>query len=90
MKPNIGQKVYCIYEGVILEEEVYALGNDGFIVASFGSMTREDSWEWSYADHGEKWFTTFEEAKEKLLERVGAECSAELIRITDGVWEVAA
>ena len=33
MKPEIGQKVYCIYEDVILEEKVYALAKDSFIVA---------------------------------------------------------
>lgn len=67
MKPEIGSKVYCIYREGILVDNVAFIGNESFIIESFGIDTYEDSWEWYYEDYNNKWFTDIEKAKEKLL-----------------------
>lgn len=67
MKPDIGTKVYCIYRDGILVDKVAFLGNESFLIESFGGGTYEDSWEWNYEDYGIIWFTDLEKAKEKLL-----------------------
>jgi hypothetical protein len=50
-------------------EKVYALGEKGFIVASFKRNTKESFWEWQYRDKGVNWFTELEEAKDALMSR---------------------
>ena len=67
MKPTLGRTVYCIYSDCILIEEVYAIGKDSFIVASFGEETYADSWEWYFNDYEKTWFTSLPNAKKKLL-----------------------
>lgn len=67
MKPEIGQRVYCIYGDGILVDNIAFIGNESFIIKSFGSSTYEDSWEWYYEDYEEKWFTNLKKAKEKLI-----------------------
>lgn len=73
MKPEINTKVYCIYRDGILIDNVAFIGNESFIIESFGSATYEDSWEWYYEDYNTKWFTDFKKAKEELLNRYGEE-----------------
>ena len=67
MKPEIGTEVYCLYRDGILVNTVAFIGNESFIVDSFGCCTEEDSWEWYYEDYKEKWFTDLNEAKIKLI-----------------------
>lgn len=69
MKPEIGTKVYCIYENGILVDNVAFLGSDSFIIHSFGCTTYKDSWEWRYEDYDIEWFTNLEKAKEELISR---------------------
>lgn len=67
MKPEIGTQIYCIYREGILVDNVAFIGNESFIIESFGGATYEDSWEWYYEDYNNKWFTDLKKAKEKLL-----------------------
>lgn len=69
MKPEIGTKVYCIYSDGILVETVAFLGNESFLIESFGGATYEDSWEWYYEDYGVEWFINLDEAIEELYSR---------------------
>lgn len=68
MKPGLGRKVYCIYDEGILVDTVKFIGQDSFIINSFGEETEPDSWEWSYDAYNEKWFTNLSEAKKKLID----------------------
>lgn len=65
--PEIGQKVYVIYEDCLFVETVYCLGKATFIIESYRANTRTDFWEWRYREYGIRWFTDFETAKETLL-----------------------
>lgn len=67
MKPGLGRKVYCIYDEGILVDTVKFIGQDSFIINSFGEETEPDNWEWSYDAYNEKWFTNLSEAKKKLI-----------------------
>lgn len=69
MKPEIGTRVYCVYDECILVEKVEFIGSESFIISSFGSATYEDSWEWYYEEYDRNWFTDLEKAKEELLSR---------------------
>ena len=73
MKPRLGREVYCIYEDTINVEEVYAIGKDSFIVASFSDSTYEDSWEYFFDQYQEVWFTSLARAKKKLLQNARGE-----------------
>lgn len=66
MKPEIGTKVYCIYQDGVLVDTVEFIGDESFLIKSFGSNTYEDSWEWYYEDYNITWFTDLEKAKEEL------------------------
>lgn len=68
MKPKIGRKVYCIYGTGILVDTVGFLGENSFIINSFGTETELDSLEWDYNMYNEKWFTSLSKAKKKLVE----------------------
>ena len=67
MKPGLGRKVYCICSEGILVDTVKFIGQDSFIINSFGEETEPDSWEWSYDTYNEEWFTNLSEAKKKLI-----------------------
>ena len=67
--PEIGQKVYVIYENCLFPETVYSLGQRTFILQSFRANTKCDFWEWRYKDYGIRWFTDFDEAKDMLLSK---------------------
>lgn len=67
MKPGLGRKVYCIYDEGILVDTVKFIGQNSFIINSFGEETEPDSWEWGYDTYNEKWFTNLSEAKKKLI-----------------------
>lgn len=69
MKPEIGTRVYCVYDECILVEKVEFIGSESFIISSFSSATYESSWEWYYEDYDREWFTDLEKAKEELLSR---------------------
>lgn len=89
MKPSLNRAVYCIYEDSILTEEVYALGADSFIVASFGSMTNSDSWEYFFEEYNETWFTSLARAKKKLKAKYHREHgkSCTFVEIESGYYE---
>ena len=74
MKPEIGTKVYCIYEECILSQDVAFIGAESFIISGFGGSTYEDSWEWFYEDYNVTWFTDLEKAKEELRSLIIEEC----------------
>lgn len=91
MKPEIGTKVYCVYEDSILIEDVVFIGNESFLIKSFGSSTNEDSWEWYYEDYETEWFTDLEKAKEELRSRVIERYNDEnfdIIKMRDDWYEV--
>lgn len=91
MKPEIGTKVYCVYQDSILIEDVVFIGNESFLIKSFGSHTNEDSWEWYYEDYKTEWFTDLEKAKEKLRSRVIERYDDEnfdIIKMRDDWYEV--
>lgn len=67
MKPSLGRTVYCIYEDLILVETVYMVGKDSFLIDSFGSATKEDSWEWYYDQYNVTWFTSLARAKKAIM-----------------------
>lgn len=67
--PMIGQTVYVIYGSCIYVEKVHALGEKGFIVASFNRNTKESFWEWQYRDRDVRWFTDLESAAEELMSK---------------------
>lgn len=67
MKPGLGRKVYCIYSEGILVDTVKFIGQDSFIINSFGEETESDSWEWQYDMYDNEWFTSLSKAKEKLI-----------------------
>ena len=91
MKPEIGTKVYCIYQDSILIENVEFLGAESFLIESFNSGTYEDSWEWYYEDYETEWFTDVEKAKEELRSRIIERYDDEnfdIIKVEDDYYEV--
>ena len=78
MKPEIGTKVYCIYQDSILVDTVEFIGNDSFLIKSFGGSTYEDSWEWYYEDYEIEWFTNLQKAKKDLISRFKDEYDADI------------
>ncbi len=56
MKPRLGRTVYCIYEDSILEEPVFALAENSFLIYPYDRY--DDSWEWYFEDYEETWFTS--------------------------------
>lgn len=58
MTPKIGAKVYCVYNGVILDETVAFLGEE---------CKYRDSLEWRYDDFNKTWFTDFHRARRKAV-----------------------
>lgn len=91
MKPEIGTKVYCIYQDSILIENVEFLGAESFLIESFGCGTYEDSWEWYYEDYETEWFTDSEKAKEELRSRVIERYDDEnfdIIKVEDDYYEL--
>ena len=68
MKPKLGQTVYLIHNGVILEDKVYALGRESFIVEGIYSRQDTGGWEWWYDGFNEAWFVSLVKAKERLIE----------------------
>lgn len=90
MKPEIGTKVYCIYNNGVLIDNIAFIGSESFIIESFGSATYEDSWEWYYEDYDKEWFTDFNKAKEKLLsiysERYGDKFK--IVKVSDTWYQI--
>ena len=67
MKPNIGKKVYIIYQDTISLAEVGYIGAQSFLVSDFENCFA-DAVEYLYSDYGRTWFTSFEAAKKQILE----------------------
>lgn len=68
MTPEIGTKVYCIYNGIVLDETVAFLGEESFITDSFFDECKyRDSLEWRYDDFNKTWFTDFHKARRKAV-----------------------
>lgn len=90
MKPKLGRRVYCIYNEAILVETVAFIGQESFIVSSFGNDTNEDSWEWWYEDFEKTWFTSISKAKKCILssfeEKYG--CKFKLKKLYEDYYEV--
>ena len=78
MKPEIGRKVYCIYDEGILVDYVAFIGNESFIIDSLSDCTNSDSWEWYYEDYEIEWFTELKKAKEELYSRYKEEYGDDL------------
>lgn len=79
MKPEIGTRVYCIYDDGIFVDTVGYIGDKSFIIESFGGSTYENSWEWHYEDFGTKWFVELEAAKRELLSKYGNGFKIEIV-----------
>lgn len=89
MKPELGTKVYCIYDDqMILVEKVGYLGKDSFIIADFSDCTEIDSLKWDYDCYNEMWFTDLEKAKAKLTEIAIEDgwTDFEIIQVDDGCY----
>ena len=95
MKPEIGQKVYCVYRSelglCIIGTTVAFLGKDSFITSEFGKAVKTDSLEWDYDSYGQAWFTEINPAKERLLADEEARAykgeKVSIREIDDNYWE---
>ena len=90
LKPKLGKTVYCIYHDCsIFTDTVGWLGEDSFIVDSFGGCTNEDSWEWLYGTYNLDWFTSLTKAKKYLRELLEERHKRKfkIVKITDDYYE---
>lgn len=88
MKPNIGKKVYVIYEDSISLEYVGYIGKESFIIDEFSDKF-EDAIEYFYEDYGRTWFTSFAAAKKQILEDFkGWYVRLKLVKKSERYWEL--
>lgn len=85
MKPNIGDVVYCIYDGSLAKDKVGYIGKDSFILDEISPSVKLEACCFFYDEYNINWFSTFKEAKTALLSKYK---NAKLKKITDDYWEV--
>lgn len=79
MKPEIGDKVFVMYENSLIEETVLAVGKDFFFTSAYGEEYIFDSWKYYFKDYGKTWAFTFKKMKEMFP--LGVK------KIKQGYWE---
>lgn len=86
--PSVGRKVYVVSVDAkqIFAEEVYAIGQESFIVKGYRAL-KENFGEFRYDDYFVRWFLDWEDAKKHLEKYLqdGEEIDEEEY---EGVWDV--
>lgn len=85
-KPKIGQWVYKIYCNCITKMKVYMLGTNEFCTEdAFDELFIIDArMPLDYADYGEIWFYSLQEAKEKIKEKYP---DYKIVKLDELNWE---
>lgn len=71
-KPEIGERVYCIYENSIMAEEVYAIGKDTFLLYFHDRV--EEAIEYYYEDYKDTWFYS----EKSALDQIEKKCKEDM------------
>lgn len=85
MKPKLSQIVYCIYEDSITKTEVYAIGRDFFMNATYSDGVIFNSWLYYFNEYDIRWFTSLKEAKEKLKKVFKG---GKVVQLDKNYWEI--
>lgn len=91
-KPGIGKIVYtlCSSSYGIQKDKVGYIGKDGFVVGDFSEYRDFDSLHYLYEDYNETWFTSFKEARRKVLDDIRklTDSKVKIRKINSEYWEV--
>lgn len=91
-KPKIGDIVYtaCPTSWGIQKDKVGYIGEKAFIVEDFSEYRLFDSLHYYYEDYNETWFTSFSDARNKLINDMKqlSDGKIKIRKINNEYWEI--
>lgn len=89
MKPKLGRVVYVVYKETISKFRVGYVGKSSFIIDDFCEDMNFEILEWRYDDFDKTWFTSFNKAKNALLNNVkNTYINAKICKVYEDYWAV--